>query len=226
MSPKIPEKVSKLYHEALQDYQNDRLEEAAAKLHQVLEASPRFEDAYEALSVIYYNQKRYDDAIAVLKKWVEVNPDAIMSHTNLSRCYVAQNKIAEAEAEQAEARRLSWKADLKGKQAEMPKVDYSERIARFKEVIELDPEDVLGYFSLGNAYLESGQKREAMETFEKAVEVDPKHSSSYLGLAKSLEALGDKKRAQEVYTQGIKVAEEKGDMMTQKKMESYRSKLG
>ena len=209
-----------LYHEALSDFRDHRLEEAAQKLEKVLQENPAFEDAYEALSVILYNQKKFDESISVLKKWIALNPRAIMAHTNLSRCYVAKGMILEAEHEQAEARKLTWTAELKAKKMEMPKVDVSAQIERFKKVIEFDPADVLGYFSLGTVYLDAGMKRDAVDTFEKAVSVDPKHSSSYLGLGQALEALGDKEKAKRIYQQGIKVADERGDMMTQKKMES------
>ena len=212
--------LSHLYHEALKDYRENRLEEAGVKLSQILSLDSSHEDAYEAFSVILYNQKKYDEAIRLLEKWITVNPDAVMSHTNLSRCYVAKGMILEAEKEQAEARRLTWKAELKAKKKDLPKIDYEEQIGRFKEVIELDPADVLGYFSLGTAYLDSGRKREAMETFEKAIEVDPGHSSSYLGLGLALEELGDKKKAKEIFSRGIKIAEGHGDVMTQRKMES------
>jgi tetratricopeptide (TPR) repeat protein len=209
-----------LYHEALSDYRENRLNDAADKLAHVIEEFPAFEDAYEALSVIFYNLKRYDEAIDLLTRWRKVNPDSVMCHTNLSRCYVAKGMIAEAEREQAEARRLTWKAELKAKKIEMPKVDYAEQIARFKEVIELDPEDVLGYFSLGNAYLDSGMKREAMDTFRKAVEVNSRHSASYLGLGSALEELQDYAKAKETLEKGIRVAEAQGDVMTQRKMEA------
>ncbi len=210
----------RLYDEALKDFKDSNLLAAANKLQQVLDQNPRFEDAYEALSVVLYNQKQYDDAIGILKKWLSVHPDAIMAHTNLSRCYVAKGMIMEAEQAQAEARRLSWKAELKAKKMEMPQVDYQEQIERFKKVIDLDPADVLGYFSLGNVYLDAGKKREAMETFEKAVEVDTKHSASYLGWGMALEGLNDFKKAREIYQRGMKVADERGDIMTQRKMES------
>lgn len=209
-----------LYHEALEDNKASRFEEAASKLNEIILNSPKFEDAYEALSVILYNQKKYDDAMSILKKWITVNPDAIMAHTNMSRCFVAKGMILEAEHSQAEARRLTWKAELKAKKMEMPKVNVQEQIDRFKKVIELDPADVLGYFSLGNVYLDSGQKREALETFQKAVEVDPGHSSSYLGLGLALEGLNDFRKARDIYARGIKTADTKGDMMTQRKMES------
>lgn len=209
-----------LYQEALEDYRRRRFTEAEAKLRQVLTLDPTFEDTYEALAVLLYNQKRYDEAIALIRKWIVLNPNSIMSRTNLSRCYAAKGMILEAEREQAEARRLTWKAELKAKKQEMPKVNFEEQIRRFKKVIELDPKDVLGYFSLGTAYLDSGHKREAVETFEKAVAVDPTHSSSYLGLGMALEGLGDRERARRIYLKGARTANERGDMMTLKKMES------
>lgn len=224
MTSSFPDSVLQLYHEALQNHRENQNDQAIENLNRVLQAAPNFEDAYEALSVILYNLKKYDDAIAIIKKWIAINPNSIMSHTNLSRCYVAKGMIAEAEQEQSEARRLTWKAELKGKKMEMPKVDFEAQIARFKKVIDLDPNDVLGYFSLGNAYLDSGRKREAVDTFEKAVSVDPKHSSSYLGLGMALESLGDFEKAKKIYLQGIKVAEERGDMMTEKKMQSRLNK--
>ena len=221
----MPDAAS-LYDEALNDYKHSDFEAAAQKLQKLLEIDSKFEDAYEALSVILYNQKRYDEAITFLKKWTSVNPDALMAHTNLSRCYVAKGMIAEAEQEQAEARKLTWKAELKAKKRELPKFDFEEQISRFKKVIEFDPADVLGYFSWGNAYLDAGKKREAMETFEKAVEVDPLHSASYYGLGMALESLGDSKKAKSAYEKGIKVAEGRGDVMTQRKMEARIRGLG
>lgn len=209
-----------LYHEALTDFRDGRADEAARKLKEVLSQFPQFEDAYEALAVILHQEKKFDEAIELIRKWFKVNPDSVMAHTNMSRCYVAKGMILEAEQEQAEARRLTWKAELKSKKQEMPKVDYAEKIERYKQVIELDPSDVLGYFSLGQIYLECGKKREALETFEKAVEVDAGHSSSWFGYGQALESLGDFKKAASIYERGIKVAGEKGDMMTQKKMES------
>ena len=190
------------------------------KLEKVLHEHPSFEDAYEALSVILYNQKEYDRAIKLLQKWISVSPKTIMAHTNLSRCYVAKEMIEEAEQAQAEARRLTWMAELKEKKEAMPKVDYGEKIEKYKKIIEFDPEDVLGYFSLGTTYIAAGKKREALDTLEKAIEVDPDHSSSYLALGQVLEELGDKNKARAIYERGIQVADKKGDMVPMKKMDA------
>lgn len=209
-----------LYEQALKDFGQDRTYDAQEKLQRVLQMDPAHEDAHEALAILLYNAKQYQAAIEILKKWAALNPQSLMAHTNLSRCYVAIDMIAEAEREQDIARQISYRQQLKDKKESMPVVDYEERIERYKQIIELDPADVLGYFSLGKAYFESGRKEEAAETFRKAVQVNEMHSSSYMYLGNALEDLGRGKEALEVYKKGIEVADLLGDMIPGKKMQA------
>ncbi len=210
-----------LFKQALEDYKNNRSDSACNKLSHAIEMDSQFEDGYEALAVILINQEKIDAALGILKDWLKINPNAVMAYTNLSRCLMRKGLIQEAEDAQAKAATLGWRqaAGMKPS-AEAPKVDYMEKIERFKQVIELDPHDVLGYFSLGNAYLDAYKKDLARETFEKAVEIDPEHSSSFYGLGQAWEALGNKEKAVDIYTQGVSVADKKGDIMTQRKMEA------
>lgn len=214
-----------LYQSALKDFEFNHLDLATGKLRDALKIDPAFENAFEALSVIQYHQKKFDESIATIKEWIRVNPHSIMAQTNLSRAYLGKGMILEAEQAQGEARRLTWQAELRGKKKESPATNYKALIDRYKQVIALDPADVLGYFSLGTAYMEADMKRDAADTFEKAVEVNAKHSSSYLGLGQALTALGDKEKAKKIYQSGIKVAETQGDVMTQKKMEAHLRNL-
>jgi len=214
-------KPQDLFQAALLHHKNGQTNEACKKLSHALEMDSKFEDGYEALAVILINQDKISEAVQIIAEWLKINPNAVMAYTNLSRCLMRQGKIPEAEEAQAKAATLGWRqaAGLKP-QAEPAAVDNLEKIERFKKVIELDPADVLGYFSLGNAYLDAYKKDLARQTFEKAVQVDPEHSSSYYGLGQAWEALGNKEKAVEIYKQGITVADKKGDMMTQRKMEA------
>ncbi len=209
-----------LYQEALRDHKQGAWDSARAKLEKVLAGAPDFEDAYEALAVLLFNQKHYDDAIRILQRWIKIDPHALMIQTNLSRCYQAKGMIAEAEAAQAEARRLTWKAELEDKKKEMPAADFEERIARYKKVIAYDPADVLGYFSLGSVYLEARRFRDAADTFEKAVSTSPIHSASYLNWGMAMEGLGDKIKARKIFEKGMTVAQKQGDVLTEKRMDS------
>jgi len=222
-------KPEELFKQALLHYKNGQTEEACKKLSHTIEIDSKFEDGYEALAVILINQDKISEAVQIIAEWLKINPNAVMAYTNLSRCLMRQGKIPEAEEAQAKAATLGWRqaagltrstSSGQAPQSETAAVDNLEKIERFKKVIELDPADVLGYFSLGNAYLDAYKKDLARQTFEKAMQVDPEHSSSYYGLGQAWEALGNKEKATETYKQGITVADKKGDMMTQRKMEA------
>jgi len=220
-----PSSSQKLYQEALALFKERKLSEAVRKAKALLKKDPAFEDGYEALAIFYSKVDRLDDAIETAKKWIRLNPRSKMAHTNLSRFYVQKGMIAEAEHEQGEARRLGWIEELSEKKMKMPVVNPMEKIERFKKVIALDPNDVLGYYSLGDVYLEMARYPEAAQIFTQGLAVDPTHSSSYYGLGQAYQALGEKEKAKEVFQKGIRVADERGDVMTRKKMEARLRQL-
>ena len=226
------DQASRLYHEAISLSQNGNFEPAIARLEEAIQLNPNFPDALEVLGIYYSRVNRLDEAIETMKRLAHVSPNHIMAHTNLSRFYVQKGMILEAEQEQAEARRLSWKAELKtqklaGAKSKTPEEeardqvkDIESRMERYKKVIQLDPKDVLGYFSLGSTYLEAKRLDDAKLTFEQAIQIDPKHSPSYFSLGLALESLGRKQEAVEIYQKGIPVAESRGDMIPLKKMQA------
>lgn len=229
-------RAKQLYDTALQKFKEEKPEEAISLLLEAIRSESHFSDAYEALGLLYFRAKRIDDAIDIMQELARMDPDNIMAHTNLSRFYVAQGLIEEAEKEQAEARRLSWKAELRAKKEKgeiLPeekdedavRLALENKIQTYRKVIELDPKDVLGYFSLGTAYLEGKMYGPAREAFEKAVEVNSSHTPSYLGWGQALEALGRTLDAIKVYKQGIPVGDKQGDIIPMKKMETRLARL-
>lgn len=228
----LSDEASRLYHEAVTLSQSKNFEQSITKLEAAIQLNPNFPDALEVLGILYSKANRLDNAIDMMKRLTRVAPNHVMAHTNLSRFYVQKGMILEAEQEQAEARRLSWKAELKeqklaGAVSKSPEEEAREqikdietRIERYKKVIEFDPKDVLGYFSLGSTYLDAKRLEEAQAAFEKAIQTDPQHSPSYFSLGLALESLGRKKEAVQVYHKGIPVAESKGDMIPLKKMQA------
>ena len=227
-----------LYEEALRFFKADRPDQAVSLLERAYKIAPQNPEIVEALGVICGRLNRIDEAIELMKKLSELDPNHVMARANLSQLYARKGMIQEAEHEQAEARLLSWKAELRAKKlpdSEIDKISLEDetqkeeilqrKIAQYKKAIAYDPNDVLGYFTLATAYLQGKRYAEAAETFQKAVEVNPDHSPSYVGLGEALEALGRKDEAIQIYKQGILVADRKGDIVPLRKMESRLRKL-
>lgn len=102
-----------LYMEGLALFGQDKHEEALVKYDEALEATPDWGEALHGKAMALMHLERYDDAIAVGKRIVELDPNDAFAHTSLSMFYQRKGMIDEAEAEGAKARMISWKEELK-----------------------------------------------------------------------------------------------------------------
>lgn len=87
------------------------------------------------------------------------------------------------------------------------------RIQQFKQMAEADPDNELGHFSLGRAYMETGQFDKAVPCFARVIDLKPKMSKAYQLLGEACDRAGDRKRAIETLVRGVTIADEQGDRM-------------
>jgi predicted Zn-dependent protease len=100
-----------------------------------------------------------------------------------------------------------------------------DRIAEFKEVLELMPEDPVVRFGLAGAYLDAGQPESAVTEYREAIRLKPDYSAAYRGLGRALERAGQLDEAKGVYARGLDVAMRNGDLQTKKEIEVFRRRL-
>ena len=101
------------YYAALDLVAEGHHEQAAAEYQASLAADPAFTEAMHGLARALQDLNRLDEAIAVSKRIVELDPDDVLAHTSLSVLYQKKDMIPEAEAEGNKARVLGWKLQLK-----------------------------------------------------------------------------------------------------------------
>lgn len=107
------QKAEDHYYAALDLMANGDLEKAVATYQEALVADATFTEAMHGLARALQDLQRYDEAIAVAQRIVEIDPDDVLAHTSLSVLYQKKGMIPEAEAEAAKARVLGWKQQLK-----------------------------------------------------------------------------------------------------------------
>jgi tetratricopeptide (TPR) repeat protein len=76
-------------------------ERAVVFFEKAIEIDDEFEAAYSALSESLNRMGRIDDAIPVVRKWIEINSEDPIAHTALSRLYVQKGMKEKAEEEMA-----------------------------------------------------------------------------------------------------------------------------
>jgi len=91
---------------------------------------------------------------------------------------------------------------------------------------EADPNNELGHFSLGRAYLDAGLFQESIPSLERVLALNPKFSKAYVLLGKAYSAIRHQERAVETLTRGYGVAHERGDLMPRNEIAEMLRELG
>jgi len=104
--------------------------------------------------------------------------------------------------------------------------ELNPRIEQFRKMAADDPDNELGHFSLGRAYLDAGMFDGAIASFQRAIEINPQMSRAYQLLALSLMRKGQDQLAIEFLNKGVRVAHDRGDMMPRNEMMQMLRDLG
>ena len=100
-----------------------------------------------------------------------------------------------------------------------------DRIAEFKEVAELMPDDPVVRFGLAGAYLDAGQAESAVREYQETIRLKPDYSAAHRGLGRALERAGRPEEAGAAYRKGLEVAARTGDLQTKKEIEVFLRRL-
>jgi len=226
-APGREERVAYLYDRAVRTFAEGRETAALALVEEALRVDPAFADGYEALGVMLGRSERFHEAIDIFKRLEEIAPQEPMVNTNLSLYYM---KIGEKESAEDEAAKAMQKSmaqssgravdgeSMEAVMAEQKRSDALRKKEMFAQVLEIDSEDPVALFGLGNALAVLEEWEEAARLYAAACEAQKDNSAVYLARGKVLEQLGLRPEAETVYRAGMEVASRKGDLMPLKEM--------
>ena len=234
VAPTQPQQLAKqAYDDAISAFTQAKDDEAIRLLQQAIAYDPLLADAYESLGVILGRHKRYDEAIALMETLKALDPDCVMAHSNLSVFYMELGDKERAEEEKAKATVLSFSLQMKkqrqqqdeSQQREQQRAALTEKLAMFKEVLGLDPDDALANYGLGSAYVELDEYAKAVEPLKKALAQNTQYTVAYLALVKAYKGLAQWPDAHETLEKGLQVAQTRGDLMPLKQLQALQSQL-
>jgi folate-binding protein YgfZ len=226
-------KSLELFYAGAEAFRLDDLSSAEKFFRASIEMNPKNSDSYEALGVMLGRLDRYQEAIELMDKLAESDPDSVMAHTNKSLYLMKLGKIEEAEAEKSKATLKSFAKfgkeasdkRVKEEQEKKQQKEWEERESLFLQVLEIDPEDTLANYGVGSIAVEKKDWAKARDHLEKVLTVDEKYSVAYLALGKAYLGLGENQKAKEIFQKGIKVAAAKGDLMPANQMQAELSRI-
>jgi Flp pilus assembly protein TadD len=104
-------------------------------------------------------------------------------------------------------------------------VSAPDRIAEFREVVEIMPDDPVVRFGLAGAYLDAGEADAAVAEYREAIRLKPDYTAAHRGLGRALERAGRPADAVSAYARGLEVAAQTGDLQTGKEIEVFLRRL-
>lgn len=220
-------RVAFLHDRAIRLFAAGNDEQAQALLEEALRIDPSFSEGYETLGVLLGRRGKFTEAIDIFKRLEEVAPDEPMVHTNLSLFYMKIGDKVAAEEEKAKGVIKQFGKFAGAKKAEQfaaeeaakKRADAERKRAMFEEVLDIDAEDPIALFGLGNALSALEDWEGAERVLAKSCAVQSDNSAAYLARGRALEMLSREADAVEVYRTGMAVASKKGDLMPLKEME-------
>jgi len=164
-----------------------------------LKINPRYPEGYNNLAAFYINKKDYQKAEASLNAALNLRPTYGKAYFNRARVYTEQNKI---ELALSDLKSACTKADLDnsfgfsiyGKFALEHKY-YDDAIFAFTQLITLEPRNVEGFFSLGNAYHLSAKFNAAIKAYEQALMLAPGDMRCLINIGESYMKLNEFEKA-------------------------------
>lgn len=137
--------------------------------------------------ILARDEQRWDEAIGLLKKAVELNPNLEGARLELAYAY-NKRRLYALEAQEYEQ---VLKVDPENTDALFElasnletRGEYEEAIKKYEKVLTLDREDADSYYRLGLAYLAQGNKGKAMRAYARLKTLDRGYAEMLRRLSK------------------------------------------
>jgi len=185
--------------------EEDRVEDAVAKMRQVIAQDPKIMDAHLTLGNWLVRLRQPDEAIAAFMEAVALKPDDDIALGNLARILRARGRTQDALAA-LEVFRSALRVNPKNPQSwyqlatlylDLGRMSDAE--ASFKEALAANPNMGAAYNGLGAIAFERGQLEKAEQLVRKGIQLEPRLRTASYNLARLREARGDLPGAEALY---------------------------
>ncbi len=161
-----------------------------------------------ANAAFLYQQKRYDDSIAVYKKIIEFNPNLTEAYNGRGTAYGKKKEYDRAIEDLNKAIAINPNyADAYNNRgaAYNGKNEYDRAIEDFNKAIAINPNHVEPYNNRGAAYNSKKEYDRAIEDFNKAITINPNYDHAYNNRGNAYHYKKDYNRAIEDFNKTIAI---------------------
>jgi len=140
---------------------------------------------YNNRGLAYFDQGKYEKAIADFSRAIELKRDYADGYYNRGLAYQKKREYSKSVVDYTEAIKINpgyLKAYINRGQVYSANGDHENALPDFRRAIEIAPLDTAGYFNLAYLYLALGKKEEAAAVYEKLLEINPDNAEARYNL--------------------------------------------
>jgi tetratricopeptide (TPR) repeat protein len=145
-------------------------------LQRAVRQDPKHKSAWNNLGRAYVGLNQNEQAIAALKKQIEINPYDQFAYNNLGLAYEGELKYDDAIRQfqkQLEINPLDPIAHGALGEVYVKQKKFNQALPELEKAVSLQPQNALLLISLGQSYIATNQTEKGMAAFEKAISLAP-----------------------------------------------------
>jgi tetratricopeptide (TPR) repeat protein len=146
----------------------------------------------------FYNERKYDEAIASFEKVIEKFPSNTEGYYNLGLAYMRKGDVdraIECLEKAVELKSAGIEPYLALGESYFKKGDSEKAEDNFKLAIEFQPENPKAHYNLGIVFYKLDKTEDALNAFDKAIELNPELSSACYQAGLASVKMGNYKKA-------------------------------
>lgn len=183
-----------------------------------------------------FTEKKYDEAIALLKQFLEINPNVYQAFISIGDCYREKGELEQALEEYNKALEQAKKDESMGMEMTakalarigecyMRKEDFETAQDYFKLSIESYPENEILAYNVGEIYFSNRRIDEAIYYFELSTQIKSDWELPYLKLGYAYLNKGDYEKAKLNLNKFLELDPESPEAPAVKNMVDYLEKI-
>ncbi len=183
-----------------------------------------------------FTEKKYDEAIALLKQFLEINPNVYQAFIGIGDCYREKGELEQALEEYNKALEQAKEDELMGKEMTatalarigecyMREEDFETAQDYFKLSIESYPDNEILAYNVGEIYFSNQKIDEAIHYFELSTQIKSDWGPPYLKLGYAYLNKGDYENAKLNLNKFLELDPESPEAPTVKNMIDYLEKI-
>lgn len=167
--------------------------------------------AYSGLVQTYEEMGDYDNAIITYRKFISIHPNNAVLHSNVANLYFMKGEVEKAVAHYQSAISLNPKPDWTSLVAQT--LGYIQQnvtknteaaVSSFQIAHLLAPKEIDIYISLGSAFYDAQDYKNALIVYRRALELDPNNAKIHCNMGYLYWGMGDITEAIKEYKLSIK----------------------